>query len=216
MYKLLGIPDNPTSRYVMTPSLEAVVQSIQGWIAESTVPGRVVVTVSGRSGSGKSTLSRLLAAALDKAGVSTFIFHQDHYIRPEKQADPQWTIGHMDLERMGQDVQQCIKEISLTKPVFDQQTREFSTETCDLTGIKVILVEGLYSHKLPTPYKLFIASDPKAVTLQRWERNLARPAERRQTKETFETQTAALDQDAKAEIDTGQKDATITIDIRPK
>ncbi len=120
----------------------------------SASEGRYTITVGGESGSGKSETAQAIADALEKKGVRCAILQQDDfYVYPPRtndrtrRNDPGW-VGpqevHLDvLDNALADILAGKDEIE--KPLVNYDKDSITTETLDLSGVKVTIAEGTYT-----------------------------------------------------------------------
>ena len=117
-------------------------------------PGRFSISVAGESGSGKSEAAAALSEAFTAKGIRCVVFGQDDYfVLPPKtndrrrRQDPEWLGPHCEVRF---DVLQANLDDALggasrvVKPAVDYHADSVSTETVDLAGVKVVIVEGTY------------------------------------------------------------------------
>ncbi len=137
--------------------------------AISQAERRFIITIAGESGSGKSEIAASLARQLARRGIGSLIIQQDDYfVYPPKtnEAMRRRDINHVGLsevrlDRLDEDLKAARDGAdSLVKPlvIFDDDT--ITTETLDLRGKKVIIVEGTYTTTLRhVDRRIFIARD---------------------------------------------------------
>jgi uridine kinase len=131
---------------------EAIAAALIARIEEN--PGRFSISVAGESGSGKSETAAAISEALASRGIQSAVFGQDDYfVLPPKsndqkrRQDPEWLGPHCEVRF---DILQANLDDALggaagvVKPSIDYNADSVSTETVDLTGVKVVIVEGTY------------------------------------------------------------------------
>lgn len=144
--------------------------------------GRFLVTVAGESGSGKSETAAALAAELLQVGLAPVVLGQDDYfVLPPKsndarrRTDPEWLGPHAEVlfDLLQANVDAALAGASaIDKPTVDYALDSVSTECLDLTGVKVVVVEGTYVSLLRhVDVRVFIARDRLATLEHRRRRN---------------------------------------------
>jgi len=139
-----------------------------------------IITIAGESGAGKSEIAEALKISLEKDGIKTFILQQDDFfIFPpmtnanKRREDIGWVgMQEVKLELLDQilaALQNGITEIEKPLVIFgDDRIME---ETLNMSGIKVIIVEGTYTTALKnTDLHVFIDRDMNDTRESRKER----------------------------------------------
>ena len=133
-------------------------QSLELLLPEiKTAKGRFIITVAGESGSGKSEVAAALSKALSRQRIKSTILQQDDYfVYPPKTNENmrRKDIRHVGMSEVKLDLlDQNLKDAvtgqsTITKPlvIFDED--RITTETIDLEGVNVIIVEGTYTTTL--------------------------------------------------------------------
>ena len=130
---------------------------------------RYCISVAGESGSGKSVSGQALKMILEEREVKTFVLQQDDYFflppktnemnrrKSLENVGPQ----EVNLELIDEQVSQFVDgENILTKPLVIFHENRAITETLDLTGVEVLIVEGTYISLLKNVDKrIFIDRD---------------------------------------------------------
>jgi uridine kinase len=131
---------------------EAIVSALMTRLEDK--PGRFSISVAGESGSGKSEAAAALSEAFASRGIKSVVFGQDDYfVLPPKsndrrrRQDPEWLGPHCEVRF---DILQANLDdalggaSSVVKPIIDYNADSVSTETVDLAGVKIVIVEGTY------------------------------------------------------------------------
>ena len=145
-------------------------------------PGRYLVTVAGESGSGKSETAAALAEQFRIAGIHSAILGQDDYFRlppktndARRRQDPDWLGPHVEvrLDLLQANVDSALAgAASIDKPAIDYVANSVSTESLDLQGVKVLIVEGTYVSLLRhVDVRVFIARNRLETLAHRMKRN---------------------------------------------
>ena len=145
-------------------------------------PGRYLVTVAGESGSGKSETAAALAEQFRIAGIHSAILGQDDYFRlppktndARRRQDPDWLGPHVEvrLDLLQANVDSALAGAALIdKPAIDYVANSVSTESLDLQGVKVVIVEGTYVSLLRhVDVRVFIARNRLETLAHRMKRN---------------------------------------------
>lgn len=137
-------------------------------IAELLLPqiagmeGKFVITIAGESGSGKSETASALSKLLSEKGVASVIFQQDDYfVYPPRTnaAMRRRDIGHVGtsevrLALLDENLREVLEgRNDIEKPLVFFDEDEITTETIELQGIKVIIVEGTYTTLLKNVHR---------------------------------------------------------------
>jgi uridine kinase len=138
-------------------------QSLELLLPEiKTAKGRFIITVAGESGSGKSEVAAALSKALSRQRIKSTILQQDDYfVYPPKTNENmrRKDIRHVGMSEVKLDLlDQNLKDAvtgqsTITKPlvIFDED--RITTETIDLEGVNVIIVEGTYTTTLMNAHR---------------------------------------------------------------
>lgn len=131
--------------------------------------GIFVVTIGGESGSGKSELAEVLRGVLDSRGVRATILQQDDYfVYPPltndavRRKDIGWVgMSEVRLDLLDEHLAQARGGThQLCKPLVIYQEDRITEETVDLSGIRVLIVEGTYTTSLrQVDLRVFIERD---------------------------------------------------------
>ena len=137
--------------------LEIASHIIDRLVNNITEHDRYCISVAGESGSGKSVTGYALKEALNNKGIKTEVIQQDDYFfLPPKTNEMS---RRMSLENVGPHevnlalidthVKQFLEgENFITKPLVIFFENRATTETLDLTGVKVLIIEGTYTSLL--------------------------------------------------------------------
>jgi uridine kinase len=120
---------------------------------------RIAIAVAGESGSGKSEISSEIARLfIENDGLRSAIFHQDDYfVYPPKTND---RMRREDISMIGTDEVKMelldthlkktkdMKVSNIEKPLIDYDKDDVVSETFDLEGVRIMLVEGTYTAAL--------------------------------------------------------------------
>lgn len=129
---------------------------------------RYIITVAGESGSGKSETGKALADALEKEGIKAIVLGQDDYfVLPPKsndakrRDDPEWLGPHKEIRfdvLEGNLMDAITGKDEIVKPLIDYNANSVEEEIINLSGIKVVIVEGTYTSLLKhVDTRIFIA-----------------------------------------------------------
>jgi uridine kinase len=131
---------------------EALVAALLDKVREK--PGRFAISIAGESGSGKSETAAAIAETLAAAGIASVVFGQDdYYVLPptsndrRRREDPEWLGPHCELrfDLFQSNLDDAVGGASsITKPSIDYDADAVSTESVDLRGVEVVIVEGTY------------------------------------------------------------------------
>jgi uridine kinase len=141
-----------------------------------------IMAIGGESGSGKSEVSLAIANEFTKNEIKTIIFGQDDYffLPPKsnsrrRRENPDWLGPHIEvnLDLLERNLIDAIQGKSETyKPSIDYNSDIIETQTVDLKGVKVIIVEGTYVSLLRNvDTKIFITRNWLATLEDRKQRN---------------------------------------------
>jgi len=137
-------------------------------IAELLLPqiagleGKFVITIAGESGSGKSETASALSGLLSEKGVASVILQQDDYfVYPPRTnaAMRRRDIGHVGtsevrLTLLDENLREVLEgRNDIEKPLVFFDEDEITTETIELQGIKVVIVEGTYTTLLKNVHR---------------------------------------------------------------
>ena len=126
----------------------------------SPLPERVlhVLTVAGESGSGKSETAAALAEHLEPSGIRAVVLQQDDYfVHPPRTnhetrlRDISW-VGPQEvrLELLAEHVAEARSGAgALIKPLVIYEEDRITEETVELSGARLLIVEGTYTSLLP-------------------------------------------------------------------
>ncbi len=119
--------------------------------------GKFIIALAGESGSGKTGISFALSKFLSEKGIKTVVIQQDDYTayQPKEIASKR----KKDLARVGLSevqlalLEQNLQEIKagkkeIEKPLVVVGENQIVSEAISLEGVKVVIVEGLYSFVL--------------------------------------------------------------------
>lgn len=129
---------------------EAIVQFLEH---KMTASDKYVVCIAGESGSGKSVTAVTLSREFDKKNIGNLILHMDDYfiLPPEKNHQNRLkslkNVGkhevHLDiLQKNLDDFKE--KKNTIHKPLVDYQKNTIQEEEVDVSGCRVLIVEGTY------------------------------------------------------------------------
>jgi len=127
---------------------------------------RKVITIAGESGSGKSETAAALAQRLEAEGIPAAVLQQDDYfVYPPRsndrarRADINWVgPGEVHLDLIDQHLSEFRAGSSpIDKPLVDYAADRIDREQLDLTGVRVLIVEGTYTMLLDNvDWRMFI------------------------------------------------------------
>lgn len=123
------------------------------------------LSIAGESGSGKSTLALALQHVLQEKGWKALVLHMDDYFKlppasnhQKREEDITW-VGpgevHLDLLQNHLDAFKSENK-SIVKPLVFYAENEIRSETIDLSGVDILLIEGTYTAALATDLCIFI------------------------------------------------------------
>lgn len=154
-------------------------------IHATTPDGKIaILAIGGCPGVGKTVFTEQLSKALNNQGIPTLIFKMDDYIKDKKKRDQYgtgWDIRHLDVNALHEDLLKISQgEMIIIKPTLDEVTREKGFETLDLSKVRMILIEGLYSLSTIPPINYFqyadggiyISAKEEDIFQWRWEREI--------------------------------------------
>ncbi len=117
-----------------------------------------IVSIAGESGSGKSETAAALAEHLEGAGIPAAVLQQDDYFvypprtnHETRLRDITW-VGPQEvrLDLLAEHIRQALAgATALVKPLVIYQEDRITEESLDLTGVRVLIVEGTYTSLLP-------------------------------------------------------------------
>ena len=137
-------------------------------IAELLLPqiagleGKLIITIAGESGSGKSETASALCSLLSEKGVASVIFQQDDYfVYPPRTnaAMRRRNISHVGLPEvrltlLDENLSEVLEDRNdIEKPLVFFDEDRIATETVQLQGIKVVIVEGTYTTLLKNVHR---------------------------------------------------------------
>ncbi|MFO8129274.1 MAG: hypothetical protein R6T99_05155 [Bacteroidales bacterium] len=116
-----------------------------------------IITVAGESGAGKSELAAAIAGKMEEEGIDSYIFQQDDFFIFPPKTNAQKRKENIGWVGMGEVKMDLLEEILnairngihvIDKPlvIFDEDS--IREERIDLTGKKLIIVEGTYTTAL--------------------------------------------------------------------
>ncbi|MHA1584623.1 MAG: uridine kinase [Promethearchaeota archaeon] len=126
---------------------------------------KLYIAIGGESGCGKSSLAHMLARLLKEREIYTKILHtDDFYIVPPKQRN-EWRRNY-GIENIGPSeydwdkIDKCIHDFkencTSIIPCVDLMTDQVDILTTNFLGIKVVLLEGLFSLQADADIRIFI------------------------------------------------------------
>lgn len=128
--------------------------------------GKLILAISGESGAGKSEIATTLSQQLLREGIKNIILQQDDYFvyPPITNAEMRRKdINHVGVSevRLGvldQNLRDILDEkTEIEKPLVIYEEDKIISETINLEGIKVIIVEGTYTALLKNVHhRIFI------------------------------------------------------------
>ena len=133
--------------------------------------GKYFITVAGESGAGKSEVAASVASALEKQGITTYIFAQDDYFvyppntnAKQREEDIGWVgMQEVKLSLLDDQIAAIRKgETLIEKPLVIFAEDRITSEKVDLEPFKVIIAEGTYTTALKNvDARIFINRDVK-------------------------------------------------------
>lgn len=152
-------------------------------ISYSSQDGKIsVLAVGGCPGVGKTFFAEKLSTILNEEGILTIVIKMDDYIKDKKtreQYGTGWDVRHLDSESLHRDLMKIFNgETIITKPTLDEVTREKGIETLNLSHVRLIILEGLYSLSMIPPIDYFkyanagiyMSGDEEDIFKWRWYR----------------------------------------------
>jgi uridine kinase len=126
---------------------------------------KCVIAIGGESGAGKSELAHVISRKLKQKGDLAKILHIDNYYKVPPHKRTEWRIKH-GVERVGLEeyrwdlIHRNIGEFRESKesvlPCIDLLTDQEDKLITNFTGIKFLIVEGLYPLKAKADMRIFI------------------------------------------------------------
>jgi len=139
-----------------------------------------VLTVAGQSGAGKSEIAYALSEQLAGGGIKCAILQQDDYFvyPPKSNADMRRKdLGHVGISEVKLAlIERNLKDIlegatAIEKPLVVYEEDRLTSETLDVAGVDVVIVEGTYVTSLENAHhRVFIDRtylDTAAARLER-------------------------------------------------
>jgi len=130
------------------------------------VEGVDILTIGGESGAGKSEIAFVLSRLLREEGVANVIVQQDDFFRlppasntQKRKEDLTWVgPGEVRLDLLDGLLREILGGApSIAKPLVFFQENRIGSETIDLRGIRVVIVEGTYTALLENTHtRIFI------------------------------------------------------------
>jgi uridine kinase len=146
----------------------------------SSAAGVRVLTVAGQSGAGKSEIAYALSEKLGEKGIKCAILQQDDYfVHPPKTnaAKRREDLGHVGMSEVKLSlIEKNLESIlggaaSVEKPLVVYEDDRITSEVMDVTGVRVVIVEGTYVTALDNAHhRVFIDRtylDTAAARLER-------------------------------------------------
>lgn len=115
---------------------------------------RFVITIAGESGSGKSEIAAVLAELLDENRIKSVILQQDDYfVHPPRtnermRRDDRANVGIQEvrLDILNRNLMDILSsKDTIKKPLVLFDDDKITEESIDITGVKVVIVEGTYT-----------------------------------------------------------------------
>lgn len=129
--------------------------------------GKIVIAVGGESGSGKSITAICLEKEFIKRGINCITLHMDSYYKLPPKDNHQNRLKSLDNVGAHELNMQLLDDQinafreghkSITVPVVNYVENSFSTKKIDLSQIRVLLIEGVYSFLVKnTDKKIFLS-----------------------------------------------------------
>ena len=145
-------------RLVVKPHHRQVAAAIAEAVTPRLGEGVHVLTIAGESGSGKSETAAALAEDLAPAGIRAVVLQQDDYfVHPPRTnhetrlRDISW-VGPQEvrLDLLAEHLRQArAGAAEITKPLVIYEENRAVEERLDLSGARVLIVEGTYTSLLP-------------------------------------------------------------------
>ncbi|MBP6871018.1 MAG: hypothetical protein KBC43_03335 [Bacteroidales bacterium] len=143
--------------------------------------GVYVFTIAGESGAGKSETAYALEGLLEKIHIRTYIIQQDDYfILPPKTNEKARIINinrvgpdEVRLDLLNENIRSVIAgDMVIKKPLVIFEEDRITTETIDLSGYEVIIIDGTYTTMLEgIDCHVFIDRDRNDTRTDRLKRN---------------------------------------------
>lgn len=149
--------------------------------------GMPFISIAGCTAVGKSEFTNSLSCELEKAGIKIVILKQDDFILPLNSCNNfnnsnnlahVW-LNHREMHRVASEIKNG--KLHVNMPNYDWITRNTTYKDLDLTGIDIVLFEGLYVLNLDCPYdfgsyaniKIFIYAKDEDIKTWAWRREQA-------------------------------------------
>ena len=143
--------------------------------------GIYFITVAGESGAGKSEIAESIAKRLKQDGIASYLFQQDdyfHYPPKSNAAMRRKKISHVGttevrLDLLDEEVMMIRSgKLKFVKPLVLFNEDVISEEVIDLSGIKVVIIDGTYTTLLNNiDCRIFIERDMNDTRADRLRRN---------------------------------------------
>jgi len=143
---------------------------------------RYIITVAGESGSGKSETGKAIADSLAEYNIEAVLLGQDDFfVLPPKandtarRSDASWLGPHVEVEMnlLNSLILKAIEgEGNLICPQIDYDQDTIEQQVVELTGVKVVILEGTYTSLLRhVDTKVFIDKNRLETLEHRQKRN---------------------------------------------
>lgn len=123
------------------------------------------LSIAGESGSGKSTLALALQQILQEKGLKAIVLHMDDYFKLPPTSNHNMRLkdiawvgpGEVHLDVL-QNHLEAFKSgvLEIEKPLVYYAENEIKSETLDISGTDVLLIEGTYTASLQVDLSIFI------------------------------------------------------------
>ncbi|MGD2158555.1 MAG: zeta toxin family protein [Anaerolineales bacterium] len=126
---------------------------------------KIVIAISGESGSGKSELAHMIAKELKMRAERAKILHTDNYYLISPIERTAWRIkngissvglSEYNWDLLAQNVKDFKQDKESTLPCIDLLTDQEDRLITNFSGIRYLLLEGLYALKIHADLKIFI------------------------------------------------------------
>lgn len=124
--------------------------------------GRYILAIGGETGSGKSEISKVVNHLLNKKGVRSLVIQEDDYfvypprINARMREDNIAQVGPSEvrLSLLDQNLAEILEEkTEIEKPLVIFKEDRITTETVNLDGVHVVIVEGAYTALLKNVHR---------------------------------------------------------------
>ncbi|VVB60873.1 Uridine kinase [uncultured archaeon] len=127
------------------PHKEIIAEALDG--LKSTLP--YVIGIGGGAGVGKTTFANSLQNALECKGKNAIVLHLDDFFKsPEERQriGTEWDENHVNLAEVRRVLESIRRgDSQITKLKYNRTTKKIEAETLELSGVDVVIFEGIYA-----------------------------------------------------------------------